>query len=346
MAKARDYYEILGVDRSATDDQIRKAYRRLARQYHPDVNKAPDAAKRFSEVQEAYDVLSDAEKRQTYDQFGHVGAGAGSAYGGAGQWHGAGPRTRGGSTVWTNVDAGDFEGGDIGSIFEQMFGRGFGGGGAGGRGPFGGRGGARASGAPPRSQHGEDIEHPLSISFMTAAMGGTERIRVGSESSASTIDVKIPPGIDSGAKLRVKGKGRPGVMGGPPGDMILRIDVGRHPYLRREGLDVLVDVPVTIAEAVLGATVTVPILVKGEGGPIGSMQLKVPPGASCGLKLRVKGRGLTDAKGHTGDYFGVVQIVAPGTDEMSESDLNSLRQLAAGLKNPRESAPWAADLSG
>ncbi|HEV8259389.1 MAG TPA: DnaJ domain-containing protein, partial [Burkholderiales bacterium] len=145
MAKQRDYYEILGVGRDASADQIRSAYRKLARQLHPDVNKAPDAAKRFGEVQEAYDVLSDQEKRKTYDQFGHAGVGAAGASprGGAQGWSpfGGGGRSR---TTWTNVEPGDFEGGDFSSIFEEMFGR------AGSRGesPFGGgfgtRGGAGA----------------------------------------------------------------------------------------------------------------------------------------------------------------------------------------------------------
>ena len=334
MAKQRDYYEILGVNRSATADQIRSAYRKLARTLHPDVNKQPDAAKKFSEVQEAYDVLSEPEKRANYDQFGHVGVGAGpSPRGrGAGTWTTSGPGGR--RTSWGNIDPGDFEGGDFGSVFEQIFG-----GAAHSRpgSPFG-SGSQTVGGAGrvrPEPQRGQDIEHTITVSFMTAALGGTEELRMGTgDGTNSTISVKIPPGVESGAKLRIKGRGHPGPLGGPPGDLMLTIEVGKHPYFRREGLDLLIDVPVNISEAVAGTTVTAPLL------PGGSVRIKIPPGAASGRKLRVKGKGLKDAQGTVGDYYAVVQIVAPPIDSLSETGSRLIAELAGELKNVRESPPW------
>ena len=320
MAQDRDYYEVLGVGRNATADEIRRAYRRLARQYHPDVSQSSDAADRFAEMQEAYEVLSDAEKRRAYDRFGRAGVGVGQGPGGFG---------RGGA--WqVNVGPGDqFDASDFSSVFEELFG--------GRRGsPFGagtGRPGAQAPGrAAP--QRGRDLRHMLTASFMTAAQGGSEQVHVSAGGSSETLTVKIPPGIDTGEKLRVKGKGHPGSGGGPAGDIILTVQVGRHPYFRREGLDLLIDVPVTIAEATFGTTVTVPLLK-------GSVEIKVPPGASSGQKLRVKGQGLANAKGRTGDFYAVVQIAAE--KDLSPRGRELLQELETELKNPRKSAPWAAD---
>jgi DnaJ-class molecular chaperone len=321
MAQDTDYYEVLGVSRGATADEIRRAYRRLARQYHPDVNQSPDAAERFAEMQEAYEVLSDAGKRRTYDRFGRAGVGIGQGPGGFG---------RGGAWGVDVGPGGQFDASDFASVFEEL---------VGGRGgtPFGagpGRPGAQAP-VRPAPQRGRDVHHPLTVSFMTAAQGGSEQVRVTTaDRSPQTITVKIPPGIDSGEKLRVKGKGHPGSDGGPAGDIILTVQVGRHPYFRREGLDLLVDVPVTIAEATFGATVSVPLLK-------GSVEIKVPPGASGGQKLRVKGQGLTSGKDRPGDFYAVVQIAAE--KDLSPRGRELLQELAAELKNPRKSAPWAAD---
>ena len=321
MAQDRDYYDVLGVGRQATADEIRRAYRRLARQYHPDVNRSSDAADRFAEMQEAYEVLSDAEKRKAYDRFGRAGVGVGQGPGGFG---------RGGA--WrANVGPGDqFDASDFTSVFEELFG------GRGGS-PFGagpGRPGARAP-QRPAPQRGRDLHHTLTVSFVTAAQGGSEQVHATpGDGSSETITVKIPPGIDTGEKLRVKGKGHPGGGGGPPGDIILTVQVGRHPYFRREGRDLLIDVPVTIAEATFGATVTVPLLK-------GSVEIKVPPGASSGQKLRVRGQGLVNAKGRSGDFYAVVQIAAE--KDLSPRGRELLQELEAELKNPRKSAPWAAD---
>lgn len=312
MAGERDYYEVLGVERGASADAIRKAYRRLARQYHPDVNKAADATTRFAEVQEAYDVLSDAEKRKAYDKFGHAGVGVGQGPGGFG----------GGTWTGTYAGGSPFENADFSSVFEDLFGAR---GGPFKRGPRGGPGVA-----PPR--RGADLQHTLSVSFMTAAMGGTETVRIRHGATPQTISVRIPPGIDSGAQLRVRGKGVAGAEGGPAGDLRLTVEVGQHPWFRREGLDVYINVPVTIAEATFGTTVTLPLLK-------GSVEMKIPPGAASGQKLRVKGKGIDDGKGRRGDFFAVVQIVAP--EGLSDRGRQLLRDLEPELKNPRESGPWS-----
>jgi DnaJ-class molecular chaperone len=350
MAKPKDYYELLGVERSASSDQIRSAYRKLARKYHPDVNKAADASKRFAEVQEAYDVLSDPEKRKSYDQFGHAGVGAGPRTSGGGPGGpGSGPGAgyggegfyRGGPQSWTHVESSGFDDVDVESIFEQMFGGG-GGPSASGRSgrsrssPFG----AGTRGRPrAQPERGSDIEHTIAITFMTAALGGTEHLRLGPADGSGepqTISVKVPPGIDAGAKLRVRGKGQQGTGGGQIGDLILTVQVGQHPYFRREGLDLLVDIPITIAEAARGVKVTAPLLK-------GTIDIKIPGGASSGRRLRVRGKGIVDSKGKAGDYFAVIQIVAPDASELSKAANAAIDQIAAELKNPRESAPWADD---
>jgi len=332
MATPKDYYDTLGVPRNATADEIRKAYRKLARQHHPDVNKAADAAARFGEIQEAYEVLSDEEKRRNYDRFGHATPG----FGGVGN---GGSRPSGRQQAWSHVDAtgGGFDTDDLSGIFEQMFG---GRGGAGTGSPFGARGGrAGPGGSRVQPQRGTDLEHRVTITFMTAATGGTEELRLTISGEPTTISVKIPPGIEDGAKLRVRGKGQPGTSGGSPGDIILTVNVGQHPFFRREGLDLFVDIPITIAEAALGVTVTAPLLGAVTGTGPKSVQLKVPAGTGSGQKLRVRGKGLSDAKGGSGDYYAVVQIAAP--TDLTEDDRILLAKLANGLKNPRESAPFA-----
>ncbi len=311
MAGEKDYYAVLGVERGASADAIRKAYRGLAREYHPDVNKSADASTRFAEVQEAYDVLSDAEKRKAYDRFGHAGVGVGQGPGGFG----------GG---WSAQYSGDpFGGSDFTSVFEDLFGA------RGGGRPFD-RGAPGVM--PPR--RGSDVQHTLSVTFMTAAMGGTENIRVGQGSKPQTISVKIPAGIESGGQLRVRGKGAAGADGGPSGDLRLTVEVGQHPWFRREGLDVLINVPVTIAEATFGTTVTLPLLK-------GSVELKIPPGAASGQKLRVKGKGMDDGKGGQGDFYAVVQVVAP--TKLTDRGTQLLHELEPELQNPRDSGPWSGN---
>lgn len=333
----RDYYEILGVSRGASAEELRKAHRKLARTLHPDVNKAPDAAARFSELQEAYDVLSDTEKRARYDQFGHAGVSGADPFAGGG---GAGPfrhnsgqssGQKSGRATWTPGEAGGF-GADVDAeAFESIFGDLFGarrGGGA--RGPRG-----------PRSapQPGEDVEHAVTLPFAVAAKGGVETIRLRrADGSVQSIDVRIPAGIAAGAKLRVRGKGEPGRNGGPDGDLIVHIEVGEHPWFRREGLDLLLEVPISIVEAALGTVIEVPLLQ-------GSVKLKVPAGTSSGAKLRAKGKGIVDAKGDAGDFYAVVRIVAPDPTRLDETERAQLAALGERLGHPRSDAAWADDIA-
>jgi curved DNA-binding protein len=321
MARPRDYYEVLGVSRNASAEEIRKAYRKLAREYHPDVNKAPDAAEKFAEITEAYDVLSDPEKRKTYDRFGHAGTGAGAGAGPGG----FDPRDFGGFSGGRVYTSGGASAEDIGSIFEEMFG------GRTGSSPFG---RSEFRQRPRGPMRGRNLEHTVTVSFLVAALGGTEQLRLAGPGGQDpeTISVKIPAGIESGAKLRVGGRGQRSTTGGPPGDLILTVRVGSHPYFRREGRDILLDVPITIVEATLGTSVTIPLL-------NGTAQIKIPPGASSGRKLRLKGKGITDAKGVSGDFHAVIQIVAP--KKLPASAREQLVRIGRELKNPRESAPWA-----
>ena len=311
VAMADDYYRTLGVSRTASDDEIRKAYRELARKYHPDVSDAPDAADRFSEITEAYEVLSDPEKRRQYDQFGRVGPD---------------PRTGGGGTGWSTRPGGAAPNVDLNSIFEEMFG----GAGTAGRpgSPFGGGGSAGRT----ASARGRDITHEITVSFVTAAQGGTEQLRLTVGGTTRVIDVKIPAGIGDGAKLRIRGEGHPGLGGAAAGDLIVTVSTGQHPWFRREGLDLLVDIPVSFSEAALGVTVAVPLL-------SGTAEVKIPAGASSGQKLRLRGQGIQASDGRSGDYFAVVQIVSP--QPLTDRARALLEELSPELNNPRESAPWA-----
>ncbi|MEM7229739.1 MAG: DnaJ C-terminal domain-containing protein [Planctomycetota bacterium] len=275
MTTPRDYYDVLGVSRSASDDEIKRAFRALARKYHPDVNKSEDAASKFAELNDAYEVLSDADKRKQYDQFGH----AGPRMGGMGGGGGMGP----------DVDFGDF-----GSFVEQMFG--------GGASPFGGA-GTRTQSAPRR---GNDLKHELNIAFMTAVTGGTEALRYTPPGapSAQQIDVRIPAGIEDGAKLRLRGRGQVGLQGGTPGDLIVTVHIGDHPTYRRDGLNLSADVTLSYPEAVLGTTAQVDL-------PAGVAEVRIPAGTSSGAKLRLKGKGITNAAGESGDFLVTVQISVP-----------------------------------
>ena len=315
MSDSSNYYQLLGLTSGASADEIRKAYRKLARKYHPDVNKADDAATKFSEIQEAYDVLSDAEKRKAYDRFGSSGVGVGGprGQGGSGGWPG-------GAGVSSNVSSEDLE-----SIFSEMFGGGSGVGGFGAGAPQG----RRAKQGPVR---GSDLKLPMKISFQTAVLGGKEEVALEQPGGQrQTITVTIPAGIESGGKLRLRGHGNPGQSGGDAGDLLLVITVGAHPYFRRNGLDILLDVPISISEAALGCSVTVPLLQ-------GSVDLKVPAGSTSGQKLRVKGQGIKTPKGTSGDFYAVIQIVAPKS--LSDEARLGLEELAKELQNPRESTLW------
>lgn len=332
MAK-RDYYEVLGIARSASADEIKKAHRRLVRQYHPDVNKNNKAAEeKFKEVQEAYDVLSDTQKRQAYDQFGHAGVGAGAAGAANGDpWEafrrasGSQPRTgragrRGGPHVTVeDFDPSDFQGDfgpDFSSIFDQVFGRGRPG--AAGRGrPRPGPGPGVAPEEPSGPSRGAaDVEHTISLSFEQAARGATLPLQISRDGKLETIDVKIPPGVKDGSRIRIKGRGQQ--VGGEAGDLYIITRVLPHAYFRREDLDVLLDLPVSVYEAMLGTKVTVPTL----DGPV---TLTVPPGTSSGAKLRIKGRGV-ERGGERGDQLSIVKIMVPKSlDPDGQAMLERLR---------------------
>jgi len=313
----RDYYKVLGVARSATADEIKAAHRKLARKLHPDVNKSADAQQQFAEVQEAYDVLSDAKKRKMYDQFGHAGAQAGVP--GAG-WQGGSP---GGFNV--EVD-------DLGSMFDAFFG------GKGGRssaapGGFRGAGGA-GQGARPKPRATPPMEIALPLTFMTAARGGNERVRLTMNGKDTSLEVTIPPAVEAGAKLRVRGVDGKNVL--------LRVEIGGHPLFRRgegsgagKGLDLWLDLPLTIAEATLGTAVTVPTL-------DGSVDLTVPPGTPSGRKLRVRGKGLADRTGRAGDLYAMVKIVPPDPAMLSKAERTSLGKIAGHSPNPRSGDGWPA----
>ncbi len=322
MASKRDYYSVLGVSRSATADELRAAHRRLARELHPDVNKAPDAAQKFAEVQEAYDVLSDDAKRRLYDQIGHerfvAGGAAYSAQQGAGP--GRGPRNQ--TYTWTNVGgaphANPFDAEDIGSIFEEVFG--------GGRTRDAGWAGA---GARQRARRkGRDVDHEISIPFDLALTGGSYTLRLTVGDDAETIDVKIPRGVADGARLRLKAKGQPAPSGGERGDLFLTIRVAPHPWFRREGdagRDIVGDVPISITEATLGAKVPVRT-------PGGTVDVTIPAGTPSGARLRLRGRGVENDNGVKGDFYAIVKIIPP--KGLSADDEAALRDLSSRFAPP------------
>ena len=322
MTGKKDYYQTLGVARTAGDDEIKRAYRRLSKQYHPDRNpNDPQAEARFKEVQQAYSVLRDPKKRAQYDQYGEVGVG---------EWatdqQGHRVYQWGGSAV--NVE--DLEellsafgrgGSSRGGIFEEIFG-----------GPFGQRRTSRAPGPVPR--RGPDQTHEVILTFEQAARGATLSLRLGGNDGTppQNVEVKVPPGIEDGQKLRLKGR-VPGAHGGPPGDLYLKCRIQPHPYFSRRGPDVFVEVPVSVTEAILGGLVEVPSL-------DGRMTVTLPPGTSSGAKLRLKGRGIVNPEGSgRGDQYVVVKINAPA--HLSDEQRALFQKLnESGLATGRDKAPW------
>ncbi|MBS0264387.1 MAG: DnaJ domain-containing protein, partial [Planctomycetes bacterium] len=272
-------------------DEIRKAHKKLSKKYHPDLNKEKDAAENFKQVQEAFDVLGNDEKRQQYDRFGHAmpGGGQGAPF----NWGGGRPGAGGAGPV----DFSDLFSGGGGSPIdlEQIFGGAFGGGGAGGR---------RQTRRGPKK--GEDVEVEVDIPFQIAVEGGKYELHLDRGGKHESLTVTIPAGVDTGSLVRLAGQGHPGGNGGPAGDLKVRIRVTPHRYFRREGSHLLVDVPVTISEAALGAKVDAPTLSEGV------VMVTIPPGTSSGAKLRLKGKGVLDrSTKERGDLFVVVKIVVP-----------------------------------
>ncbi len=377
--KQKDYYGALGVDRKAKADQIRKAYRRLARKYHPDVNPGnKQAEEKFKEIQEAYNVLSDEKKRKIYDQYGFysdsIPAGAYEAYA---QSQGEAPRAAGPTVDFSGFDFSDFIpreerssgfGSSFRDIFSQIFSR---------------VGEGREAAAGPA--RGPDIEHHMHLGFWDAVRGTQVRITIGREEICAecrgkgvrsgaavacsacggtgkatrtagamrfsmtcpqcggtgkqsspcptcngtghirkpeTFDVKIPPGVDTGSRVRVPGKGNAGISGGPPGDLYILTDVESHPFFERKGDNIYVKVPITVTEAALGTKVEVPTI----DGPT---TIRIPPGTQSGQKLRIRGKGAPSLRANQrGDQFVEIEIRVPRVaDERSKEILKELDRL-------------------
>ena len=296
-----DPYSTLGVARNATEKDIKSAYRKLAKELHPDRNKDnPKATERFGVVTQAYDLLSDKDKRAQFDR-GEIDAEGNPAapfgFGGGGQSGGFGGAQRGyrhdGFEGAGGSGAGA-EGIDIGDIFEGLFG---GRGGMGGA-PGGGFGGGR--GAPPPK--GANVQYRLQVPFIDAATGAPQRITLG---DGKTIDLKLPAGVESGTQMRLSGKGQPGP--GGAGDGLVTIEVGTHPFYARQDDNILLSLPISLDEAVGGAKVKVATV----DGPV---MLTVAPGSSSGRTLRLKGRGFVRKDGTRGDQLVTLQIELPPED--------------------------------
>ncbi|HEY9557343.1 MAG TPA: molecular chaperone DnaJ [Acidimicrobiales bacterium] len=364
----KDYYRILGVPESASAKEIKSAYRKLSREYHPDANPGDTASEeRFKEISAAYDVVGDAERRKEYDEvrrLGPVGAGfPGGGFGGSG-----------GPAGGFRVD----DQGDLGDILGGLFGRGRRGG------------GNRGTGGPHR---GQDLEAELHLAFIDAVQGITTAVHLTSDATCHTcsgsgakpgtsprqcascggrgvvsdnqglfsfsspcpacggrgsvvddpcpgcrgtgverrpreVKLRVPPGVGEGQRIRLKGRGNPGRNGGPPGDLYVTVRVGEHPLFKRKGRDLVLNVPVTFPEAVLGADITVPTL---SSGPV---TLRIPPGTRSGRTFRVKGKGVPSGKG-TGDQLVTVEVAVPSKLSAAEREAVEALQAAGDGSSPR-----------
>jgi len=315
---SEDYYKTLGLKRNATSDEIQKAYRSLARKHHPDMNPGDEKAKqRFKDVQQAYEILSDPEKRKLFDQYGSsfeaFQAGGAASPGGPA---GSGRRAR---------PASNFRFEDLNDLFGQ-------GGATGGGGfsdffrQFSGDPSAARSNSPP-----SEVEQELEISFAVAINGGNVQVRIESdEGKSQTLQVKIPKGTDSGQKIRLRGQGPTG-RGGRRTDLVLVAKVAPHPCYQRQGRDLIVRVPISIPEAILGTKVDVPT-------PTGIVSVRVPPHTSSGKRLRIKGHGVRPPKGEPGDLYAEIQIVVP---PQSSLDADRVRELdPRPASEIRDSVQW------
>ena len=328
MAK-RDYYEVLGLSRGASEAEIKKAYRRLARKLHPDVNPGDKAAqKRFQEVQEAYDVLKDEDKRRAYDRFGHAGPGAGfdprahGGGGGAGFPPGGFPGGFPGGAGGGGFEGFHFESGDLGDLFGNIFG------------------GRRPSGP----EAGEDLRGEIVVPFRDAVLGGTATLALRREKPCPTcggtgrtgkttcatcrgagivaeserVRIKIPEGTEDGGTVRVPGKGGAGARGGSVGDLYVSVRVTPHPYFERHGNDIQGVVPITVKEAYAGAEIGVPTI-------HGVVTAKIPPGTQGRQRFRLRGKGVKDPRsGHAGDHIYIVRVMIPKTQSPAGMDAATL----------------------
>ncbi len=321
----KDYYKILGVERNATEEEIKKAYRRLARKYHPDTTREDKAVaeEKFKEINEAYEVLSDPEKRAHYDRFGSEWSrwqqsGRSPEDFDWGAWtYGGGPRVH--VRTGSAEDFRDLFGGGFSDFFQRLFG-GYGG-------------GATTinlddlfgAGAAPRSGGrvgGQDYEQPVEITFQEAFTGTTRLLQIGDR----RLEVRIPPGADNGTKVRVRGAGAPGYFGGPAGDLILVVEVQPDPQFERQGDDLTVRVPVPLYTAILGGEVPVPT---PEGKPV---MLQIKPETPNGTRIRLRGKGMPNLKAphERGDLYAVVDVQLPQNLSPREKalfeELRALRQ--------------------
>lgn len=342
MAAKRDYYDVLGINRNADESAIKKAYRKLAKKYHPDVNKGnAQAEEKFKEITEAYEILSDPEKKKLYDRFGHA------AFDGSG----AGPQGNYGGN--NNYREYHFEGGDMDDILKNMFGGGFWKGGfqsddgfsgsfhtgdgfGGFRGSqgfgnegFGGYGNSRGNGF---KQKGSDLKAEITIRFDDAVFGCDKVINLGNLDGSSgqgrSLKVHIPAGIDTGKSIRLRGKGSPGMGGGEPGDLLIEVKVGTRPGFERKGMDVYTTVNVPFSTAVLGGETVVETL-------SGRVSCKIPAGTQSGSKIRLRGKGIVSMNNPNvyGDQYVTVQIQVPRN--LSEEAKRKLKEFerACGIRN-------------
>ncbi len=362
MSAKRDYYDVLGIDRNADEKTIKKAYRKLAKKYHPDTNAGnADAADKFKEVNEAYDVLSDPKKKKMYDQFGHAafeaGADPGAGAGGFSGFHGG---TNGGYQEF------HFNGEDMDDIFGDIFGNmfhgshsgssGFGGsnrsyshfdGGSGfhSRSGFGsnGFGGSGFGGFHQQdfAQKGSDVKASINVTFNEAAFGADKRISLsgpdGSSGAPQTLQVHIPAGIDTGKSIRLKGKGMPGTGGGEPGDLLLKVTVGTRPGYERKGSDVYTTISIPYTTAVFGGEATVPTL-------YGNVICKIREGMQSGSKIRLRGKGIVSMKnpGVRGDQYVTIQIQVPQNLNYTAKEKLHEYAKACGLEKSNASSSHVA----
>jgi DnaJ-class molecular chaperone len=322
----KDLYNILGVSEGADDEAIKKAYRKLAKQNHPDATGGDKRkTERFKEINEAYSILGDKQKRSEYDRLKHAPVGADGMPQGFdadsfAEVFGQGGAFRGGRGRGQGVPV-EFNG-DLGDLFSSLFGGG-GGGAGGGFNPYS-RGGGGAS--RQRANRGADLAGVLEVSLRDAALGTRRTINTG---SGASVEVQIPPGVDNGGRLRLAGQGAPPPRaGGQPGDLHLEIRVAPDPLFRRNGLDLEVDLPLKLAEACLGAKVSVPTVE-------GSVTVTIPPGTSSGAKLRLRGKGIKRQDGTRGDQICRVEIVVP---KILPDDVES-RRLIEELDRRAQAAP-------
>ncbi len=306
---ARNPYSVLGLQPSASDAEIRAAFRTLAKKHHPDRNKGDKASEeKFKEVSAAFDIIGDADRRRKYDAGEIDEQGRERAAGGFRQW---GPGAGAGGPYQQSgysggfANKGDFD--DLGDIFADLFGRG------------------RTAGAQPGAMRGRDVRYRLEVDFLDAARGGTKRVTM---PDGRQLDLTLPAGVETGQTLRLRGQGEPGVAGGPAGDVYVEISVKPHAVFERDGDDIHIEAPITLSEAVLGGKITAPTIA-------GDVSITVPKNSSSGAVLRLKGRGVAREGKPAGDQYVKLKIVLPeGGDPELEAFVKGWR--AGAQQSPRK----------